>query len=676
MEALKSLQPAILMRSIFFVKKTRAAMEKVKSLKADVIVLDMEDSVEPNERVFMRELYICALKDKVFGSSTIFVRTSGLATMEDVQRDITTFVGSGIEGLMIPKISTANDIFHIEQQIAAVENEKNLPPMQTKLLPIIETLPSYFALDKIALASKRNIGLIGGSGDFTADALCEDHSETYNNYFSKIVLAAKSASILPLWGVHDRIDDHAGYYRVNEQMKRNGFAGTAALTPKQIAMANTIYSLSPKELEWSQSVRMNDSCIKLVQPSVQESRQMIGPPHRVKAENMLKQYISLYQRKRNPAITRSANGLSPEVKIGEIVATPSECLITDGMISIWEAAFLQYSSNVGVDTRIASPSLKCVPFSLSATLAAAFSVQRFSYYARAHLGFSNIFQARALVPGDRLRAIFRIDDVLLKKFGDNNSYAVANSKHWLVNQEEKVVLQLSKTTMFHPSHCSPKSAATKSTKSLNPESSPLFEYLMSSNMLASLSFKATPTLTPGEIMVHDTVKVMGHSEVRMLCNLLKIINPHHHNIVRYNSTDILVPGPFVMAAALSNASIDIGEVVYEDISSCINPNKVNLGDQVGTLTFVQKCTTLESNPCLEEVILKHFALKNIDMDVVASLTIPQELFSEDKKPSEYERLCIEKMPLLIHKIVCVTTRRIVRVCSGLKKPNLIPPELA
>ncbi len=83
-----------------------------------------------------------------------------------------------------------------------------------------------------------------------------------------------------------------------------------------------------------------------------------------------------------------------------------------------------------------------------------------------------------------------------------------------------------------------------------------------------------PPLSPGDIMVHDIIKVMGDAEVRML----KIINPHHHNIVRYNSTNILVPGSFVMAATISNAIMDIGEVLYEDIPLCINSNKVTLGE--------------------------------------------------------------------------------------------------
>ena len=677
MNAVRSL-PSIasnLMRSLFFVKKTRAALDKVSTLQADVIVLDLEDSIEKSEKVNVRELYKNALKDNLFGSSKVFVRSSSLSCYEDVCEDIDTFTGTGIRGFMLPKINYEDEVKTVEDYISRVEREKGLTPMQTKLIPIIESLPAYFALDKIAVASRRNVGIIGGSGDFISEALCEDHSDTYDLYFSKIVLAARCAGIQPLWGVCDKIDDHAGFYNTNNKMKRNGFCGSAALTPKQIMMANAIYSLSPREAEWIRSVRNNGSNIKVIQPSVQESRQMIGPPHRVKAENMLKHHGVDRQpiaRKAPSTVKRSVNGLSKDVKIGEIRSTPSEFVMTNGMINMWDSAFLKYQSN--------SPQAELpghAPFSLSTTLAVSSSVQCFSYCARAHLGFKNIFQVRPLSAGERVRAIFRIDDVLLKKGSDSNSYAVANSKHWLVNQRDEVVLQLDKATMFCPRDCSPKTAAVKNVRSLNFEDSLLFTSALKSTSDAenSLPLIASSSLLAGDVMVHDIVKVMGNSEVRMLCYLLKIVNPHHHNIIRYNHTDILVPGPFVMAAAISNASFDLGGAVYEDILKCINPNKVNLGDQIGTLTFIEKCSAVESNPHLEEVILKHVAVKNTDMDTLASSVIPPELFADNMKPSEYEQLCIEKMPQLIHKIVCVVTRRVFRVRGGLKRTVTVPCEL-
>ncbi len=148
----------------------------MESFQADVVILDLEDSLVANEKAGVRELYVEALKDNLFSNSKVFVRSSALTNIEDVNQDITIFVGSGIEGFLIPKVDTADQILHINQKITAIEKEKNIPLMQTKLFPLIKTVRSYFALDKIALTSRRNIGILGGSGDFTADSICDYNS--------------------------------------------------------------------------------------------------------------------------------------------------------------------------------------------------------------------------------------------------------------------------------------------------------------------------------------------------------------------------------------------------------------------------------------------------------------------------------------------------------------------
>ena len=662
-------------RSIFFAKKTRAALEKVKSIRPDIVALDLEDSVAEDEKESVRELYLNALRDKLFTGTKVFVRTSPLANIEDLQKDITMFTGSGIEGFILPKVESEADIIEVERVIAAIEKEKNEPMMQTKLLPLIETSPAYFALDKIAFASKRNIALAAGSGDFTADVLCDDHSHTYNAYISKVVLAAKCAGIQSIWGVHDKIDDNIGFDKYCNQMKRSGFAGAWALTPKQVIMANAIFSLSPNESQWIQAVRNNGANIKVIQRSVQESRQMIGPPHRLKAENMAKQYPSIYKGndERKPTTNSSSNGISPTLKIGEIVPAPHEITVTESLINTWDSSFSKYSSNGLINGNSVT---QCAPFSLTVTMAVALTVSSLSYHARVHLGFKDIFQERPLLPGDTVRALFRIEDVKVKKGGDSNLYSVATSKHWVVNQNNRIVLQLDKVTMFQPKFCALKSAATKNMKSLYIGDSSLYESLIKCNEHPFLSLKSSPEISTGDIIVHDSVKVMGCSETRLLCNLLNIINPHHHNIARYSDTDILVPGPFVMSAVLSNATQSIGQIIYEDIPYCVHPNKVNLGDQIGTITFIQSCKVLELNPQFEEVVMKHVAVKNIDMEILSSLNLPLELFTEDQmKPSEYEQLCSSEIPLLIHKIVCIMTRKVIRLRPGLYKHAAIPNEL-
>ena len=665
------------MRSCFFPKKTTSCLAKTASMRPDVVILDLEDSVEEHEKPAVRKMYLEALENGTFSSLNTFVRCSPLNCKEDVQEDIDMFAASGIAGFILPKVESPSSVFEINGLISKVEKEKGLAESNIKLIPIVESPAAYFCLDKIALASERNVAIMAGSGDFTAEAVCEDHSPTYDAYFSKAVLAAKIAGIGALWGVHDKIDDHAGFENFCLKMKRCGFNGVVALTPKQISLANYIFSMSPRESIWINNVLKKDLCgshLKVIRPSIQESRQMIGPPHRIKAKNMKNQMECLTQAASIPTIKGivKSKGMSTDISIGEVVRTPHRVTVGESWKTLWDSVFL----NGNRLHESVNGSKQHLPFTLAATMAVALSVSSLSYYARVHLGFKNIFQHRPLVTGDMIQAMYRIEGIKSKKGSDNNLYSIVSSTHWLVNQVNDVILQLEKVTMFSPDHCKIHLKKAKQTKSLEVGKSALLESMLQNPAENFLPLVLQPHIDAGQLLVHDMVKVMGYSETRMLCTLLRIVNPHHHNIVRYSSNDLLVPGPFVMSAAIANSALDLGEILYEDIPLCISPNKVNFGDQIGTLTYVVECREIEGRPNYEQLIVKHIAVKNSDMEILSQMDIPLELFNGDKmKPSEIEKLCANEFPILLNKIACIIVRRIIRVKPGLHSSVKVPQEL-
>jgi len=136
--------------------------------------------------------------------------------------------------------------------------------------------------------------LLIGSGDFSAAAVCQDNSITYDTFFASALISARAAGIDAIFGVHDKVDDHAGLEKVCMKMKRSGYIGCAALTPKQIPIINNTFSFSQRELKWINGVLGIDGTQKLgcslIQPSVQESRQLIGPPHKELANSMKKRH--------------------------------------------------------------------------------------------------------------------------------------------------------------------------------------------------------------------------------------------------------------------------------------------------------------------------------------------------------------------------------------------------
>jgi citrate lyase beta subunit len=656
---------------MFFPKKSRECFEKMKLLQPDIVVLDLEDSVESQEKPGVRQLYLQALKDGMFPERNVFVRSSSLDCYAELIEDLRMFVGSGIAGFVLPKVEKSECVLETENLIAKIEKDKGLLDGSTKFIPIVETPLAHFHVNDIASCTKRNVGILAGSGDLTAEVVCDDHSSTYDAFFSNAVLAAKSNNIIPLCGVHDKIDDHIGFEKFCLKMKRSGFNGTVVLTPKQILMANYIFSLSPKEKEWTDDVLRREKWLKTIQKSVQESRQMIGPPHRIKAQNMIKTMTKIDKKPLKPIRgTFSVNGMCPDLSIGEVVPVPLEVQLDNSWTTLWNSSFINTDCTN-------QHSKQHVPFSLASTMAVAFSVSSLTYHARVHLAFRNIFQHRQLSSNDRVRAMFRIESISSKKGSDGNQYSIVYSTHWLINQHDEVVLQLEKVTMFQPDNCKLQLTGNQNTKSLVPQSSYLRGNLLNYPHETFLPCSPNQPLVPGKLLVHDQVKVMGHSETRMLCNLLHIVNPHHHNVIRYDAVDILVPGPFVMSAGISIAGSDIDQVIYQEVPLCINPNKVNMGDQLGTMTYVMDVREVDGKPQYEEVTLKHVVVKNLDMEVVVQTDLPMELFEGDEvmKPSKYEAMCANYCPLLLHKIACIIVRKIIRLKPGLSSSTKVPQEL-
>ena len=242
-------------------------------------------------------------------------------------------------------------------------------------------------------------------------------------------------------GVHDRIDDYVGLENFCIKMKKCGYVGAAALTSKQVHIINDAFNYTQRELNWIDQVleKNGPNDIKLIQPSVQESRQVIGPPHKEKA-SFMRQRHEAHKEFMSPRRDTSGDtirgklmnkGLTADTRLGEIVQTPIEVTIADTWKYLWESAFLStkgYFKSIPKSKLLGFDCLP-LPFSLVATIALAFSVSNLSYYARVHLSFKNMFQHRPLLAGDTVRAMFVINSVEEKKKAEMATNTVSPTAH-------------------------------------------------------------------------------------------------------------------------------------------------------------------------------------------------------------------------------------------------------
>ena len=681
-------------RSWVFSAKSKAAFKKASTMGADVIVLDMEDSVPREWKDKMRDEYRTALEDNVFSNTCVYVRVNETSCPSELEKDVDMLTQRNVAGFILPKTENDTDIQLLEEMVALAEFRGKIAPGKIRFVPIVETPRAYFHMEEIATSSPRIAAIIAGNADLAANVLCEDHSPTYDSFYSRVILAAKAAKIEAVGGVHDKIDDITGFEKFCYKMKRCGFGGVVTLTPKQVALANRAFSYTSEELQWAQRVvqvsDVHNGHIKTIQRSIQESRQMIGPPHYQKAIAMLDHHRQHGKRLCQSKSKKSSNlviasrplqHLHPTLKVGELLYSPLEVTVTESWKTLWDSAFLSMGALQNSQVRSSKLGLDGIPlpFSLLATMVVGFTVVVFSHDARVHLGFYNMFQNRPVLPGDTLRAAFCVDSAQDTLGKDGNRYTIAYSTHWLVNQENQVVFSTQKRTMFAPRKVEQRKVTVNS-QALTPENSIWRKNLIKQSTDSLLSLAPQATLEAGQVFIHSFAKIHNNSEMRMLASLLRITNPHHHNKVRYSPTDILVPGPFVMAAAIGNTAPNLGEIVYEDILMASNLNKVNPGDQIGTISYILDSQRLAENQDLEQVTVRHLAIKNTNIEQLQETGVPQNLLNGTlMKPSEYETFCQQECPLLFHKIACQMVRRFIRVSPEIslqyQKNREIPEEL-
>ncbi|MCB9947605.1 MAG: CoA ester lyase [Rhodospirillaceae bacterium] len=270
--------PARLNRSELAVPGSNArALEKAASLDADVIFLDLEDAVAPDEKEQARKNVIAAINTVDWGKKTLSVRINGLDThymYRDVV-DVLEQASDRLDLIMIPKVGTAADVYAVDMLVTQVENAKGRAKRVGFEL-IIETALGMANVDEIARASKRNESLHFGVADYAAstrarttviggpnplygvltDRSDDDPNEPRHYHWgdmwhyaiARMVVAARAAGLRPVDGPFGDFKDADGYRAQANRAAVLGCEGKWAIHPTQVDLANSVYSPSEAEV--------------------------------------------------------------------------------------------------------------------------------------------------------------------------------------------------------------------------------------------------------------------------------------------------------------------------------------------------------------------------------------------------------------------------------------------
>lgn len=280
-----------LLRSLMFVPShNQKLMLSASKSDADVLLLDLEDSVLPqSNKQVARNTIIEYIQNGYFEGKRVFPRVNDRESGE-LLKDVTQLTIDGINGFMYPKSKKKEDVYFFDKLLETIEYEKNIPIGTYKIIPLIETASAVLNVQEICLASKRVVAIAYGSEDFITD-LEGIHDFEHQSLFTPralIAMGARATGVIPIDTVHVRVHDLEDLEVNLKISKKLGFEGMLVLNPKEIPLVHEYYSPSDKEVE---SAKEMISLAKEAQKNGEgvaiKNGKFIGPPMIKAAEKIM-----------------------------------------------------------------------------------------------------------------------------------------------------------------------------------------------------------------------------------------------------------------------------------------------------------------------------------------------------------------------------------------------------
>lgn len=242
-------------RSLLFIPANKPKwMSNISNLSADAIILDLEDSVPNEEKVYARKKVVDTLSNLDYHSSAdIFVRINRLNNKFD-EDDLLEVLHPNLTGIVIPKVYEPVEINQLSSKIQIIESTKGITEGQIKLLPLLETAKSMYFCYDIAICD-RVIGIVGLSsknGDAERALGTKWTFEGQESLYmkSKVVMAARAAGITPIGGLWQEVHNLEGLIASAQKNRQLGFDGELILHPSNIDVINQTYSPSKEDADY------------------------------------------------------------------------------------------------------------------------------------------------------------------------------------------------------------------------------------------------------------------------------------------------------------------------------------------------------------------------------------------------------------------------------------------
>jgi citrate lyase subunit beta/citryl-CoA lyase len=236
-------------------------LAKGPTLPADMVFLDMEDSVSPLEKEAARAKVVKAITDQDWGDKVLCVRINAWDT-EWTTFDVIDVVGQAgprLDEIMLPKVQSAAEVVAMDLLLTQVEKKAGLPIGHIGIEAQIETARGLINVEEICAASPRLEAIIFGPADFAASIempvltggvqIPEYPGDHFHYVFSKILMAGRANGLQVIDGPFLKIRDQDAFRDYCQRTKVLGYDGKWALHPDQVTILNELFSPTQEQFD-------------------------------------------------------------------------------------------------------------------------------------------------------------------------------------------------------------------------------------------------------------------------------------------------------------------------------------------------------------------------------------------------------------------------------------------
>lgn len=242
-------------RCYLYVPGNRERMlARAPSAGADALILDLEDSVPPDEKGAARQLVAGTIPQLASQQQRVYVRVNALATGL-TEADLAAIVVPGLEGIALPKVEAPEEVERVARLLERLEGERGIAPGSLQIRALIESPRGLLRAAEIATAPRLTALSLGAEDFLSVLGVSRSPSGTELLYArSHIVVAACAAGVEAVDSVYVDIADEQGLIEDTKLARQLGFKARSAIHPRQVAPIQAVFTPSAEEVTWARRV--------------------------------------------------------------------------------------------------------------------------------------------------------------------------------------------------------------------------------------------------------------------------------------------------------------------------------------------------------------------------------------------------------------------------------------